>query len=283
VAAADDAELALRAVAERTGLFDLGPAVGPGWHLLAEATDPAWTAARIDQIAAGDGHGPRPRAVAGAYVGGALAWTVLQPFTAVLVTEHRALDLAPEHLAVLLDDTGWTSRLRVVEPRFAALADDPDAGAAVAVLADDAALLEWAAGRVVATFSPVFGAVRASSPYGLSGLWGALADTLSAVLWLLRDGGAGPEELARAWATTEGLVDAVQRRVPRLKARSRPFRFETPVPPVTLPLRGTCCLYYRTPEAEADATDGLCTTCPRRTDPERVRLVERGFAPEGAA
>ncbi len=279
----NDAELVVQAMADRSGLFDLGPPAGPGWHLLAAATDPAWTATRIDQVAAGDGHGPRPRAVAGAYVGGSLAWTVLQPFAAVLATERRALALSLEDLAVLVDDTGWTSRLRVLEPRFAAVSDDPAAAAAVAVLDDEAALLEWAADQVVTTFAPVLAAVRAASPYGLSGLWGALADTLSAVQWLVHEGGADPGELERARALTEGLVDAVQRRVPHLKARSRLFRLETPAQPVTLPLRGTCCLYYRTPEADADGTDGLCTTCPRRSDAERVRLVERNLAAEGAA
>ena len=273
-----DAAAALRASAAATGLFDVGPQPGSAWHPLTSAGDPAWIGELVDRTEAGDGHGPRPRAVAGAYVAGALTWAVLQPATALLLREGRALDLSPEGLALLVDDTGWASRLAVVEPRFAALPGDPAATAAVALVPDVAALVERSADAVVATFTPIFAAVRACSPYGLAGMWGALADTVAAVLWLLHERGADPAALDRAWAGAESLVDALQRRVPQLKARSRRFRFEQPDPPVALPLRGTCCLYYRTPEAAVDGSDGLCTTCPRRSDEARVRLVEAGFA-----
>ena len=56
-------------------------------------------------------------------------------------------------------------------------------------------------------------------------------------------------------------------------------------------MRGTCC-YYQAPESQVDGGDGLCTTCPRRTDDERIRLVDahlragrrrRGSGPAAAA
>ena len=78
--------------------------------------------------------------------------------------------------------------------------------------------------------------MRQASPYGLSGLWGALADHVATVLWALRERGSAPAELGRAWALVEQLVDAVQRREPRLRARSRLFRFDRggTAPPVEL-------------------------------------------------
>ena len=278
------AEHPLQASAERLGCFDVGAPTGPGWHLLGEATDPALAERLVERVAAGDGHGPRPRAVAGAYVGGSLTWAVLQPVAALFAAERRALDLAPGNVAVQLDDDGWATRAAVLVPRFAALPDDPAADHDdVVTVPDDAALAAWAADRIVATFEPVLAAVRAASPYGTSGHWGTLADTISAILWLLHEQGASGTDLDAAWHRTEALVDAVQARVPALRARSRRFTLDAPGAPVALPMRSTCCLYYRTPEAAAAEGDGLCTTCPRRTDEERVRLVEANLRAEADA
>ena len=271
--AADDHPL--RASVERLGCFQVGPPATSGWHALAAMAEPARIAELVERVAAGDGHGPRPRAVAGAYLGGSLAWAVLQPVAAHLASEQRALDISPANVAIRVDEAGWATAMTLLEPRFAALPQDAAAGhPLVTVLADEGELVAWAADRIVAAFEPVLAAVRTVSPYGMSGHWGALADTLSAALWLLHEQGARPADLDAAWQRTEALVDEVQARVPALRARSRRFTFDVPPAPVRLPMRGTCCLYHRTPEAAADYGDGLCSTCPRRTDEERVRLVE---------
>jgi hypothetical protein len=116
-------------------------------------------------------------------------------------------------------------------------------------------------------------------------MWGLLADHVSAVLWALRERGASPAELGQAWRDVEQLVDALQRQAPRLRARSRLFRFDGggTVPPVELPMRGTCCLYDKAPESRAAGGDGLCTTCPRRPDGERIRLVDEHLRRQATA
>ena len=269
-----DAAAHLRATAARLDVFDVGTTAGEGWHPLTMALDPAWTVERVDRLVEGNGHGPRPRPVSGAYLGAGLAWVVAMPVAAALVTEHRALDAGVEGIAVHVDHEGWPTRMAVLEPRFATLAGDPAAGCAgVAVVPDPGGLVEFAADRLADTFTAVFASVRRASPYGTSGLWGSLADHVASVLWLLHQRGATNADLARAWRVAEDLVDAIQRRQPRLKARARLFHFDGPTAPVNLPMRGTCCLYYTTPESQAAGGDGLCGTCPRRPDEERVRLV----------
>jgi ferric iron reductase protein FhuF len=250
------------------------------------AIDPAWTAGRVERLARGGEHGTRPRAVAGAYLGSGLAWVVAVPVAAALVTDRRCPDVTIDNVAVSIDDEGWSTRMAVLAPRFAALPSDPAAGSGDATLVDDVTrLVDATADLLVATFTPVFAAVRQASPYGLSGLWGSLADHVATVLWALRERGSAPAELGRAWALVEQLVDAVQRREPRLRARSRLFRFDRggTAPPVELPMRGTCCLYYQAPESRVDGGDGLCTTCPRRPDDERIRLVDAHLSAHAAA
>lgn len=273
----------LEATARRLDLFEVDVPSGPGWHPLADALDPGWMGARIARLVEGAGHGPRPLAACGAYLGADLAARVVTPLATMIVTERRALDVTLTNVAVRFDDDGWPTRMAVAEPRFAVLPGDPAVrNPGVSVLPDEDALIDWAASHVVETFTPVFASVRATSRYGTSGLWGALADQVASVLWLLHERGASPTGLDRAWTVAAAFVEAIQRLEPRLKARPRRFRFASARPVVDLPMRGTCCLYYTTPEAAADEGDGMCNTCPRRDDEERVRLVNERLAAEAA-
>jgi hypothetical protein len=276
----------LTATAARFDLFDVGAPPGSGWQPLASALDPAWTAARVDRLARGGEHGPRPRAAAGAFLAGDLAWVVAVPVTAAVLTERRCPDVAIGNVAIRVDDEGWSTRMALLAPRFAALPGDADAGSEDATVVDGLpGLVDHTAELLVATFTPVFASARRASPFGTSGMWGLLADHVSAVLWALRERGASPAELGQAWRDVEQLVDALQRQAPRLRARSRLFRFDGggTVPPVELPMRGTCCLYDKAPESRAAGGDGLCTTCPRRPDGERIRLVDEHLRRQATA
>jgi hypothetical protein len=276
----------LAATAARFDLFDVGAPRGPGWHPLTAALDPAWTAARVERLARGGEHGRRPRAAAGAFLAGDLAWVVAVPVAAALLTERRCPDVAIGNVAIRVDDEGWSTRMAVVAPRFAALPGDAAAGSDDATVVEDLArLVDHTADLLAATFTPVFTEVRRASPFGVSGMWGVLADHVAAVLWALRERGASPAELRHAWDVVEQLVDALQRRAPRLRARSRLYRFAGggTVPPVELPMRGTCCLYDKAPESRAGGGDGLCTTCPRRPDDERIRLVDEHLRRQATA
>ena len=272
----------LGTVAARYDAFEVG-LDGDGWVRLTAARDHEWLVARIARLAEGGEHGPRPLAVAGAYFGGDLSWQIAATAALLLHSDRRALDVSLENLAVRIDDDGWPSRLAVVEERFACLPEDPAAGSeGVTVVADRAALVAFLADAIVEAMEPVLRSVRALSRYGQPGLWGALADHVANVAWNLKEAGADAAELDAAWVTTEELVDALQARQRWLKVRPRRFRLSTEEGPVYLPMRGTCCLYYKTPESKAAEAaaggGGLCTTCPLRTDDERVALVEAHFA-----
>jgi ferric iron reductase protein FhuF len=272
----------LGATAVRWDAFEVG-LDGVDWVRLTAALDPEWLAARIARLAEGGEHGPRPLAVAGSYFGSDLSWQIAAAAALVLHCDRRALDVSLDNLAVRIDDDGWPSRLAIVEERFACLPDDPAAGAdGVTVVADRAALVAHLADAIVAAMEPVLRSVRALSRYGQPGLWGALADHVANVAWNLEAAGADAAELDAAWSTTEELLDALQARQRWLKVRPRRFRLDTEAGAVCLPMRGTCCLYYKAPESKvaeaAAAGSGLCTTCPLRADEERVALVEAHFA-----
>jgi Ferric iron reductase FhuF-like transporter/FhuF 2Fe-2S C-terminal domain len=260
--------------------FDLGdPGGAPGWHPLAAALDDQWLAAQLDRLIDGNGHGRRPRAVAGAYLASGLSWAVSVPVTALLVTQRQVIDTEAGNLSIHVDDYGWPTRMAIHQPRVTALPTDPAATQpAVTVTTGMPELVELAAAQLVATFTPIFAAIRRASPYGTSGMWGTLADNVASTLWLLRDRGATAAELDDGWQLAQALIDALQTRRPGLRSTPRRFRFADASPPADLPMRGTCCLYYRTPEAAADGGDGMCNTCPRRRDDERVALVNRWFA-----
>ncbi len=270
----------LEATACRFDLFDVGvPSDDPRWIPLTAVLDSAWLRGALGTLEAGNGHGPRPRSVVGSYFAADLAWQVVTTAGIVLHADGRALDLGLDHLAVRIDDQGWPSRVALVDPTFAALAADPAVGSpGVSAVGDRDALLDHLAERIVETMRPVFTAVRAQTPYGLAGMWGALADHVANLSWNLRDAEASAEELDGAWATTEALIDRIAVAEPRLKARPRRFTFRTPDGTVQLPMRSTCCLYYLTPEADAAEGDGKCTTCPLRDDEDRIARVEAGFA-----
>jgi hypothetical protein len=269
----------LGAAAARLDCFELGRHDGAGWHPLDAALDDGWVAEQVDRLAEGSGHGRRPRTVAVAYLAGGLSWAVAVPVTAMLVTEHVALDPAIGNVAVHVDQQGWPSRIALVRPRVTVLPGDLAAGRPnFAVAPSLGTLVESVADGLADAFAAIFAVVRRAGPYGISGMWGTLADDIASTVWLLHEHGSTARQLDHAWTVAEGIIDALQVRQPALRARPRRFHFSGATPPVDLPMRGTCCLYYRTPEAAADGDDGMCTTCPRRTDEQRVQLVNGRFA-----
>jgi hypothetical protein len=181
-----------------------------------------------------DGEACGARDVAGSYLSAWLGLVLVEPPAAAWARDGRVWSLDPADLAVRPHALGWfdgyavRGGLRPVD---------------VATLADE----------LVALLTPVFAAVRARLPYGLSGMWGAMADGL---------------------AEHPALVDAVAARVPRLRARPR---FQT----VTwsggthrATVRGTCCLWYKVFPGDPDpAGEGYCVSCPYRTGDSRAAMI----------
>lgn len=244
------------------------------WYPLTAALDPAWTATRIERLAEGAGHGRRPPAVAGSYFSGDLSWTIAHPAAVAFGRDATVLAISLDNVRVHFGDEGWPDRIEFVhDRRRTGTAGD---------LAD----------ALVATLGPIFDIVRSLTPYGYAGMWGSLADHIATSLWELHYDDTGGNGVGGAAATDDKLVDVawerlsqviaeLGRREPRLRARPRRFHFAAASPPVDLPMRGSCCLKFKAPEAAFD-DEPMCSTCPRRSDPERVALVNQRFLDEAA-
>jgi hypothetical protein len=203
-------------------------------YLAAEVTaDPGggdWY--RLDAVVA-DGHLDRWLAalvaqkrgkgdLAGSYLGTWLAETVVTVPVAALVLEQRAPDVTAGNVLVHRHSEGWFDRIALGSPVVGLLPGDPHAGHPDAVVLDDeAALWDWYAVRLLATLGPLLGAVRARTPYGLRGLWGAVADGLCGTA--LRVARLAGDDGRAAWRVGEALADHVARRIPQLRTRPRPF------------------------------------------------------------
>ena len=226
---------ALAALAERWPHVTLVAGDPPG--------DGRWIG--VDEIVAGpeldrivqrllDGEACGARDVAGSYLSGWLGLVLVEPPAAAWARDGGVWPLGAADLAVRPHALGWfdgyaaRGGLRPVD---------------LATLADE----------LVALLTPVFAAVRARLPYGLAGMWGAVADGL---------------------AEHPALVDALAARVPRL--RSRP-RFQTVLwsgGEHRAVVRGTCCLWHKVFPGDPDPDgEGYCTSCPHRTDNSRAATI----------
>ncbi len=132
-------------------------------------------------------------------------------------------------------------------------------------------VLSTAADRIARLTAPLVERLCDELPVGPVALWGGVADVIGAYgLWFARQGGGDPR---RAWRRSQSLLDRLAQFAP---VRPRPRLF-----PVTwsggtayYPVRGTCCLYYRTDAAAGADGPTYCTTCPLRGDQSRTaRLV----------
>lgn len=237
--------------AVRGGELVLGPPSGYGWLTLAEATARAseWFEALVEKE--GD------RRAAASYLSG---WLAQAPILAVglpAVLGEVAPRVTADRLWVHRHADGWFDR-HAIDPV------DVRTGPIDDVLA--------AAGPHVAELTaPVVDPVCAELPVGPVAMWGTVADAVGAyALYYARE--LGLDEL-ETWRRCEALLDAIQAVAPRL--RHRPHLFPVPWSGGTAhyPVRGTCCLYYRTCDKPDPDGEGYCATCPLRTDASRIRRL----------
>jgi hypothetical protein len=228
------------------------------------------TAHGLDELfAAAQRGGPRRPDYLGATVAAALVDVLVSTALPALLLERRLPEVAPANLTVRLhDDELWFHRVALVEPRCWALPDDPEAGdATVRTVANLDQLHVAFADVVVAAARGWFDAVRARAPFGRRGMWGQLADDVSATaLWTARAAGLDQHE---TWDEGQAVIDVIAAAVPDLRVRPRRFPVRWSGGESLWHVKGTCCLWYTTAEDPDPCGDGYCTTCPLRPDDVR--------------
>lgn len=246
----------LERLAQRLGTADgrprlvVGPPSGSGWWTLADAT------AGIEDWFAPVAGAHGDRRVGAAYVS---AWLAGAPALVVGLSAILGEVVArtdADRLWVHRHADGWVDQY-AVEPL------DVAAGPVDEVLATAGAQLAELA-------APVVDRACRRLPIGPNAVWGGVADTLTAcALMLSRQAGRDQDE---DWRRCDRLLDGLQEHAP---LRVRPSRF-----PVDwtggrwlYPVRGTCCLYYRTCDPGTAPVDRYCTTCPLRDDDSRTRRL----------
>lgn len=129
--------------------------------------------------------------------------------------------------------------------------------------------LDEAAAAIARIGTPLVETLCAQLPVGPVAVWGGVADAIGAyALWFARE--ADGDALG-VWADVEGLLHRLRRHVPvRYGPRLLPVAWSGGV--THFPVRGTCCLYYRTSSAPA-GEDRYCTTCPLRSERSRTARI----------
>lgn len=209
--------------------------------------------------------------VAGSFLASWLSGIVVDTVAAAVLRERRAWPLNLDGRLVHRHADGWFDGLAVVAPIVFVLPDDPAAGHPDAVLLDDeVALRRRFVAEAVAALTPLFAAVWARAPYGVRGMWGAVADGIAG--GALRQARRRDEDGDAAFAAAMTLVDALAAETPLLRVRPSLVTVEWSGGTGHGSRKGTCCLWYKAQEARDPRDDGYCTSCPRRDrDHQRAR------------
>jgi hypothetical protein len=238
--------------------FDVGRPEGGHWrridHIDATVID-SWLI-QLQQL-----HGARD--VAGSYLAGWIASGVVgAPMAAMVIGD--VMPLPTRHgLWLRRHPGGWFDR------------SSYEGGASVDLSHDDAT--DMFATAVVEVLSPIIDSIRASVPYGRSGLWGAVADAIAnSTVHAARQFGVGAEQAADDWLRCASIIDHIGRRRPALRGRPRPFPVVRHDTVELFAVRSVCCLAYKSTKVSA-LPDALryCVSCPLVDDTERLRRLRR--------
>jgi hypothetical protein len=222
-----------------------------------------WFAATLANVPNG------ARDVAGSYLAGFAADVVTWPVGRALRRQRRGIVLDADLIWLHQHAEGWFDGV-AIGGDVMVLPDDPAAGTpGTTTVADLTTLTRRTVGGLVAVLGPLFAAVRARAPYGLRGMWGAVADAIAAdATWRAHVEGA---DVVRAWADAQPLLDALAADAPAGVTRPTFARVELDEHVAHLTIRGTCCLYYKSVEHRPAGDAEYCTSCPVGTAAQRQR------------
>ena len=236
-----------------------GTPVGERWTRIQDLLDDQSVLRRWFEGLSGESNGVPD--VAASYLASWLGGIVLDPIGWALGVERRAWPLDPASLWIHRHEDGWFDGFAVAAQQVRMLPDDPAAGHPDAVVvADVDALRAGVAGDAVAVLGPLFASVRSFAPFGVRGMWGAVADSLgsSAAIAAFRAGRPARPAFDEAMRIVEGLVAAGAGRI----TRPTPEQVRWARGTTTVVHKGTCCLWYKTTDVSAPIGERYCLSCP---------------------
>jgi ferric iron reductase protein FhuF len=199
-----------------------------------------------------------------------LAHAVLGRLTAALVLDHRAHDVSADNLAVHLDSDGYVDQVASRSSTVRVLPDDKAAGDPQAVVRPDlTALINASAAQAVATMTPILAQVRAASRFGIVPAWNVVADSVLSTATLVPLYLGGDELAGRTIGVA--LLDALVAQGARIRTRGTSEAITRGADTYWLPVRGSCCFFYKTGPDVDQPGDEYCTTCPLLNETARTR------------
>ncbi|HEY1013517.1 MAG TPA: (2Fe-2S)-binding protein [Herpetosiphonaceae bacterium] len=263
----------LAATLERIAALDayvsaaLLPAPGAGWVRASELLAPQagdWLDETLGQLVARYSL-DRPKTAASFFVG-SYVWYLAGAAIGCLLLERRVPLLAAEHVAARL--VPGSVEFALLDPGFAALADDPAAGQpGVRVLDGPAALNELLRAQIEGHMARLIELVAERSGLGRRAQWNLTADTCARLfLWLGQKTGQAER------GCDEGLALIKAPGSPMRPSKTSYLTLEEAGRRETFYLRGGCCMTYKIPGA------AKCSNCPLQPREECERRLRAGMA-----
>jgi hypothetical protein len=237
----------------------LGVPEGPGWVSPGElATDEALLEDLLGRV--GKEADTDDRLVMGSFFLGDYLWKTLAPAVAAFLTDRRVPDLYASNLALRFDEKGEATGLALVEPRFAALSEDEDAGLASATFDSEEALLAHLRSTLEEDLPSIFGALRRRRPRrGMRVMWGAVVDAVvGSFSYLGEELGCEDEALSYAQTMLAGSSP--------ISGTVGYYTLEYEGGSELVRINAACCLNYK-------VMGRACFSCPRTTDEERIERL----------
>jgi hypothetical protein len=251
-----------------------GPPQGDGWYALEEVLEgPRRLREWFDRLLDGSARGRRD--VAGSYLSSYLAGIVTEPVCESAALLGRGWPNVAGNLAVHHHESGWFDGLAVLGPDVYVTDAELRAGApGASTVGGGDALRSLLARELAALLQPMFETVRAMAPFGLRGMWGSVADGVASSLMLSAK--SHGRDTRDGWRKAVELTDALAAHAAMLRVRPSIERVDSRDGSTYVPVKGTCCLYYKTHDATPDAKgEGYCLSCPRRDPDDRRRRWAR--------
>jgi hypothetical protein len=259
----------LLAAADDPFEFVAGPPVTAGWVRMADAiAAPSIVEGWFEQVRGTIPNGRKD--VAASYLASFVTGTIATPLVRALVDHQRAWRLTADTTWVHLHEDGWLDGIAVDAPVMVLAADRAVGRPDVEVVDSVEELRAIAVVHLASLVDPLFAAIRQRAPYGLRGMWGALADSFTSDLtWVAH---VERRDVVDAWASAQPVLDELSVAIaPRALTKPTFERVELDGGAGHLTIRGTCCLFYQS-QLDDEPAD-YCTSCPMGSD--ETRLLRR--------